>query len=297
MNELGPILAATDFSEHARHAVDRAARVAHETGAALTLMHVLPIGALQELRRWLDPDHGVEQRLHDDVQKQLHELVAQVQSSVAVAARAVDCNGNAIDEIVREANELDAGLLVLGARGAGVWRRLVLGSTSERVLRRTTRPLLVVRQAPQGPYRRVLVAVDFSSWSEHAIALARRVAPKATLVLFNAYQVPFVEKLHYAGVDGATIERYRQQARADANRSVRDLADANGLDAGEWQPCIVEGDAARRIIEYEQHEHCDLVVLGKHGRSATEYLLLGSVSKHVLAEGGTDVLVSTARAT
>lgn len=297
MNQLGSLLAATDFSEHARHAVDRAARLAHETDAALTLMHVLPLGALQELRRWLEPDRAVEQHLHDDAQRRLNALVAEVQSSRHVTARAVNCDGSVIDEIVREADALDAGVLVLGARGAGLWRRLVLGSTSERLLRRTTRPLLVVRQAPHGPYRRVLVAVDFSPWSARSIALARRVAPHATLVLFNACQVPFEEKLRYAGVDDATIERYRQQSRADANRGVHELAAANGLKPGEWQPLIVEGDAAQRIIEYEQDEHCDLVVLGKHGRSAVEDLLLGSVSKHVLAEGGADVLVSTARAT
>ncbi|HYN59971.1 MAG TPA: universal stress protein, partial [Rubrivivax sp.] len=49
------------------------------------------------------------------------------------------------------------------------------------------------------------------------------------------------------------------------------------------------------IVEAEQAQDCDLVVLGKHGQSPTEELLLGSVSKHVLAEGSADVLVSTAR--
>ena len=46
-SRLGPVLAATDFSAPARQAADRAALVAHETGAALTLMHVLPDDALQ----------------------------------------------------------------------------------------------------------------------------------------------------------------------------------------------------------------------------------------------------------
>ena len=48
-----------------------------------------------------------------------------------------------------------------------------------------------------------------------------------------------------------------------------------------------------RIVENEQSHDCDLVVLGKHGQSATVDLLLGSVTKHVLAEGNADVLVST----
>lgn len=68
------ICAATDFSDPARHAADRAARLAHETGAALTLMHVLPGGALQELRQWLGAGHPMEQQLQDDAQRHLGML-------------------------------------------------------------------------------------------------------------------------------------------------------------------------------------------------------------------------------
>jgi nucleotide-binding universal stress UspA family protein len=294
MSRLGPILAVTDFSGPARHAADRAARLAHETGASLTLMHVLPGGALQELRQWLGAGHVMEQQLHDEARRQLAALASAQQAHRHVAARLVNASGSVLDEINREAEAMDAALLVLGARGAGLLRRLVLGSTSERLLRRTTRPLLVVRQRPHEPYRRVLLALDFSPWSAHAITLARRVAPHARLLLFNAYQVPFEEKLHFAGVDAATIDRYRQQARADATQRVHALAAASGLKSSDWEPCIVEGDASQRIVEHEQDKDCDLVVLGKHGQSAAEDLLLGSVSKHVLAEGTTDVLVSTA---
>jgi len=295
MSHLGPILAATDFSAPARHAADRAARLAHETGAALTLMHVLPGGALQELRQWLGTGHAMEQQLHDDAERELGALASELQTHRHVNARTVHASGLVLDEIGREAEALDAALLVLGARGAGFLRRMVLGSTSERLLRRATRPLLVVRQTPHEPYRRVLVALDFSPWSAHAVTLARRVAPHARLLLFNAYQVPFEEKLHFAGVDAAAIDRYRRQARADATQRAHALAAASGLEPGDWEPCIVEGDASQRIVEHEEEKDCDLVVLGKHGQSATDDMLLGSVSKHVLAEGSTDVLVSTAR--
>jgi nucleotide-binding universal stress UspA family protein len=114
-------------------------------------------------------------------------------------------------------------------------------------------------------------------------------------MLFSAFQVPFEEKLRFAGVDAATIDHYRRQARAEATQRLHALAAASGLKPSAWEPCIVEGDAAQRIVEHEQELDCDLVVLGKHGQSAAEELLLGSVSKHVLAEGTSDVLVSTAR--
>jgi nucleotide-binding universal stress UspA family protein len=295
MTVLGPILAATDFSAPARHAAERAARLAHETGAALTLMHVLPNAPLLELRQWLGKEHAVEQHLNDDAKRQLRSLASELRAHRHVEVRTINANGSVLDEISREAQAAGAALLVLGARGAGFMRRLVLGSTSERLLRRTARPLLVVRQTPREPYRRVLVAVDFSPWSAHAVALARLVAPHARLMLLSAFQVPFEEKLRFAGVDAATIDHYRRQARAEATQRLHALAAASGLKPGAWEPCIVEGDASLRIVEHEQEMDCDLVVLGKHGQSAAEDLLLGSVSKHVLAEGTSDVLVSTVR--
>jgi len=121
------------------------------------------------------------------------------------------------------------------------------------------------------------------------------VAPHARLLLLNAYQVPFEGKLHYAGVDAATIDRYREHACAGATQRVHAMAAAGGLRLNDWELCIAEGNASQRIIEHEQAKDCGLVLLGKHGQSATEDLLPGSISKHVLAKGSTDVLVSTAR--
>lgn len=289
-----PVLAATDFSPPARHAAERAALLAHETGAALLLMHVLPGGAMQELRLWLGSGHATEQQLQADARRQLAAWQAQLQASRPVGVRTVIATGAVGDEIGREADAQGVALLVLGARGAGLLRRLVLGSTSERLLCRTGRPMLVVRQSPRGPYRRVLVALDFSPWSAQAIAQARRVAPQARLLLLHAYQVPFEEKLHFAGVDAATVDHYRAHARTDATQRLHALAAACGLAPGDWEPFIVEGEASLHIVELEQQEDCDLVVLGKHGRSAAEDLLLGSVSRRVLVEGRADVLVSTA---
>lgn len=49
-------------------------------------------------------------------------------------------------------------------------------------------------------------------------------------------------------------------------------------------PLRFNGDPSVRIIELKQEQNCDLIVMGRHGESALEELLLGSVTKHVLAE-------------
>lgn len=295
MSFAGPVLALTDLSPPAEQAAERAALLARMASVPLALLHVLPAYSLQQLRAWLPADPQLEQHICADALAALKRQAAGLQALHGPGLKLqTEClQGRVLEEAAAAAERLDAALVVLGARGAGFLRQMVLGSTAERLLRRSARPLLVVREPAAGAYRQVMVAMDFSPWSAAALALARRVAPGARLQLFHAWQVPFLEKLHFAGVDASTIEIYRQQTRADASRRLHAAAEAAGLAPDTWQPCIVEGDASLRLIEQEQMQACDLLVLGKHGRSATEDLLLGSTSKHVLAEGRCDVLVST----
>lgn len=287
------LLAATDFSIHARHAADRAARLAHETSAGLALLHVVPGQSVQALREWLGTGHASETQLFEQARQQLQSQAALLEQSRRVPVRVMLRSGSVLDEVTHAAQEAGAGLLVLGARGESFLRRLVVGTTSERLLRRTRLPVLVVRQAVHEPYRRVLLALDFSPWSQQALALARRVAPHAHLVLMHVFQVPFEDKLRFAGVDQDTVEHYRRQARSAATQHLHDLARSAGLRQTQWSACVVEGDAAFCIVQQEQQHDCDLVVMGKHGQSVTQELLLGSVTKHVLAEGSVDVLVAT----
>ena len=289
----GPILVATDFSVPARHAAERAARLAHETVSPLVLLHVEPGDLLAWLDEWLGQDSDARHRLRHDHHQRLDTLADELHRSRRVEV-SVQRRDGAVPAAIREAADtLDARLVVLGARGARPLRRLLLGSTAERMLHLSRRPLLVVRQRAHEPYRRVLVAVDFSGWSLPSLAAARLVAPHAQLTLLTVFQTPFEEKMHFAGVEPATIARYRQQARQQATRQLHPLAARAGLRAGHWTAQVVEGDAWMRVVEQAQQDDCDLVVMGRQGRSAGAELLLGSVTRQVLAEIDTDLLLST----
>lgn len=291
MTALKHLIAATDLSAPARQAAERAARLAHESGATLNLLHVLPQRPFQELQQWLGAP--LAEQLREAARRELSELAAGLQGARQVPVQTQIEAGPVLDVLLQAADLQAADLIVLGARGAGFLRRMVLGTTAERLLRRTQRPLLVVRQAAHEPYRRVLLALDFSPWSAAVLAQARRVAPHARWFLFNAFQVPFEEKLRFAGVDAATVDHYRRQARAQSTQQVHALAEQAGLKPAQWEPCIVEGEVSLRLVEQEQVLGADLVVIGKHGQSAAEDLLLGSVTKHLIAEGQCDVLVAT----
>jgi nucleotide-binding universal stress UspA family protein len=292
MTRLSTILAATDLSAPSRHAVFRAALLAKEAGAKLELLHVVERHALETLRATLARDTGdIGEKLHAHAQQALQDLAGQVLARYGVAPGVHVAEGAVLAEIITRADVIGGDLLVFGARGASFVRHWVLGATAERLLRKTVRPILVVKQVAHEAYRQVLVPVDFSPWSASALRLARSVAPTAEITLMHAYEVPFEGKLRFAGVDDEVIHRYRIGARDEALKKLHLCAAQSGLSVGNYRAVAVHGDAAPRILEQEEEEGADLLVVGKHGLGMTEELLLGSVTKHVIAEARCDVLV------
>ena len=151
--------------------------------------------------------------------------------------------------------------------------------------------MLVVKQVPRDRYRTLLVPVDFSPCSLRAIRHARALAPAADILLLHAFAVPFEGKLVLAGVDDDTIQRYRVAAEQEALQKLWELCQEARLPPDKVRLMVLHGDPLRHIIQQEQERNCDLIVMGKHGESLVEDLLLGSVTKHVLTESQADVLV------
>lgn len=286
-------MVATDFSALAGHAVARAFQLAGHNGAVLTLAHVLNGRVLDQLRSLLGVDAApVEQRLRDSVAVAIHTQIGAVDCH-GVAADVQLLTGEIIATLLREADRVDAGLMVLGAVGESVARRFVLGATVERLLQKTTRPLLVVRQPAEVAYRKVLVPVDFSAWSLPTLHMARAVAPDARLVLMHAYEVPFESQLSFAGLEKGIMQTYRTEARLRADMQLKELVAAAGLPAGCYETRLKHGPAVSMIEHSMAHEGCDLVVMGKHGRGWVEEMLMGSATQHLVQEARIDVLVTS----
>ncbi|MCK0508541.1 universal stress protein [Aromatoleum anaerobium] len=293
MNPVKRLLVATDLSAPARHAADRAALVAREVGASLDLFHVANVTALEKLRLLIaEVPAETGQRVLDSAREEMRELAANLLKHHGIAAGVQVASGPVLAEIIGRADTISADLLVLGARGSSFMRHLLIGTTAERMVRKTRWPMLIVKQPPHEPYRTLLVPVDFSPFSLRALRNAQAVAPAADVVLLHAFEVPFESKLRFAGIEDDLLARYRIAARQEALAKLRELRDEVGLPLERTRLIVVHGDASRNIIEQEQEQDCDLIVMGKHGESMLEDLLLGSVTKHVLAESQGDVLVS-----
>ncbi|MCZ2406034.1 MAG: universal stress protein [Burkholderiales bacterium] len=293
MNAFQRILVATDLSAPARRAAERAALLSRQTQAALDLLHVADLAPLDYLRQWLPGQtQDMPQRVQQAAQAQVQALAELLLQRHGVHARTHVRTGVLTRELVGVLQDVQADLLVCGARGESVVRHLLLGTTAQRILSTTPCPVLVVKQSPHEGYRRVLVPVDFSAASLGTLALARAIAPGAELVLLHAFEVPFEGHLRYARVEEDTLRQYRTVARQVATEKLEALRLQAGLGSGECLCLVQYGDPAQRIVEQEQDQDCDLIVMGKHGEGALADLLLGSVARHVLTESQCDVLVA-----
>lgn len=296
MSTLRTIITATDFSAPSRHAAQRAAQLARSSGATLTLQHTVGGSALDDLRRWLADGSQAARAIEADARQRLEDLSAELARAQGIAVKAHLSIGHPVERVIRHADEVDAGLVVTGTRGAGFFRGVVVGSTAERIAKRSSRPVLMVRQLPHEPYRRILVPVDFSAWSRSAIEGALQIAPQASLVLMHAVELPFEGKMRLAGVAEDTVMRYRDAARREAQQRLHDLAAVAGLDADRVRFSTPSGaDPWMLTVQEEQEHDCDLVVIGRQGRHAVDEFLLGSTTRMVISEGATDVLITCSR--
>jgi nucleotide-binding universal stress UspA family protein len=134
------ILCPVDFSDVSVRALQKAIALANADGAHLTLLHVTdPL--LDAAARAA----GTEDTITEQTQAELQKLLAAVSPEGAKGRMAVSASvGEPAQEILREALESKADLIVMGTQGRGAAGRLLMGSTATRVLEATTTPVLVV---------------------------------------------------------------------------------------------------------------------------------------------------------
>jgi nucleotide-binding universal stress UspA family protein len=171
----------------------------------------------------------------------------------------------------------DAELLVVGARGLGGFKSLLLGSVSNQCLHHAPCPVAVVHtpfEPAPGP-ERIVVGVDGSATAQGALrwALAEARARAASLIVLHAWPVPVVGgPFTIMAFDPVVSERTAHEIVDDAVAA----EDATDVDL---HRVVVCGSAAPALLDAA--DEASLVVVGSRGRGGFQRLLLGSVSQQV----------------
>jgi nucleotide-binding universal stress UspA family protein len=198
--------------------------------------------------------------------------------------------GSAADLLVGAADTHAADMVVVGEHGCGrgVWE--FLGSTAERVVRRASVPILVARELPLGPPRRILAAIDHSSGGRRALEWAAFLGRHldARVVAFHALE-PVMPPVELLGV--MPIGEIQEDLRLETERWLGQAARAAAR-RGEIAECrIAIGEPIHEILQALDQEQPDLVVIGSRGAPAAVGGILGGVAHAVLRRAKRPVLV------
>jgi nucleotide-binding universal stress UspA family protein len=151
------ILVPLDGSEHSQRALKTATQIAKKFKARMTLIHVysvtvppvimpepttltpsgVPVVTPAELSKMVEAAQEVGERILAEAEERLKSEGVKVDTSLS--------EGNTVQEITRVAEEGDFDLIVMGVRGIGRLRELLVGSVSEGVIKHASCPVLVVK--------------------------------------------------------------------------------------------------------------------------------------------------------
>jgi nucleotide-binding universal stress UspA family protein len=202
--------------------------------------------------------------------------------------------GKPAPEILRVARERTCDLIVISTHGLTGARKLFFGSTTERVLRETTRPVLVTPPRDPGPIGfedarrllgRVIAPVDLTPGSVAQTHVARAIAEALSLPLIAVHVIEPIKSLLAAKLHGASVEANRRSMAED--RMTELLATTpRRLHA---EALIAYGDPAEEIAKTARDRQAGLIVMGLHG-SPVLGPRMGSVTYRLLCLSSAMVL-------
>lgn len=280
------VLCPVDLSDASRRALDYALALGRQHAADVRVLQVVDLhGWAGTSVEGLDALTGQTRVL---LEEQLGWWAAR---SVDGAGAATELRGGpVVAGILAAGHEMGADLIVMGTHGRGGFERLALGSITEKVLRKSPCPVLVVPAREDaavrtGPLTRVVCATDFSEPSMQAVAWARIFVGEAhhALSLVTVIDWPFGET---HGPDPVT--ELRHNLEQEAATALQRIAAECGVVSAEL--VVRRGRAGRELLLYAAEAHAELIVLGVSGRGAINRALLGSTAHQVLRDAPCPVL-------
>jgi nucleotide-binding universal stress UspA family protein len=288
---LTTVIAGCDLSVPSDNALERAIGIAELHRAKIVLVH-----AQATEPQVVEVDNAMVEQLGEvsaavraEEAIRLGSKLAEIQA-LGLRASVISRIGAPDEVLASAAHDERADLVVVGTHGHTGVSRFLLGGVANATIRRAPCDVLVVRGAPvRAPFRKPLVATDFSSAAATALERAANAAPAGTAIdVVHAWQLP-------AGSWGATLlgqARFPWSTVRDAVlSSVKVQADKLVATHGPLRVELVQGPPASVITETAERGGYDLIVVGSHGHRGFRRLLLGSVAESTVRHASCSVLV------
>lgn len=300
------ILLPIDGSPPSEHAAAVGLALAKRLEASVVLVHVIEPQRYRELRDMqeaLERARTVGRALLEQWERKASR--AQVACTTQLTSTEPESRPGVAEALVDAGVAHGCDLVVMGTHGRTGLPRVLLGSVAERMARLAPVPLLLTRGDDAKPtlFKRILVAIDGSSYSELALKHADALAGALKARLSVVYVVPDLTQLY---VSAGRAWMFADQAQLQAQLAQEQ---ARLREQGEFilqeaiQQCehckqarAVLREAGRHLIgerirEVAEEEKAELIVMGTHGRTGLRKFLLGSVAEDVAQQARQPILL------
>jgi len=265
------VLLASDFSARCDRPLDRAIQLARAWNGRLIIAHILE-----------NPPAGAAMPSAEDLRLSLQADLPETARDAELVIR----TGSTPHILAAIAKERDAGIIVAGVARYNSWGDYFLGTAVDYIVRHSEAPVLVVRQRAFEPYRRLVVATDFSDCALRALLIAADLFSEIPITLVHAWHVPFEAFLssqntrrEISEVDASEMTKFMDNAAIAPNIRARITAITD------------EGEMAQVLHRHLKSPRTDLLVIGSHGQSGFVQATLGSTATEILNWARSDVLV------
>ena len=281
------ILLATDGSEYSEGAIREAVKLAKRCGSSLTVVSVIESNPEFDA---LAPQ--ITEKRERTAREGLESVKERAGREGVVCETIVRRGEDAYHGIAEEATRNKSTLIVMGRRGKTGLKRLVMGSVTARVIGHAPCNVLVVPKASEMRFNSIIVATDGSKYSStaagEAIGLAQRNKSRLTVVAAVPSELMTPTDIDFTMNQKELLAESEMREAEKNAKAVKEAALKSGVEAKAF---VMTGRPADTIIEIAKDKVADLIVLGSHGRTGVERLLMGSVAERVIVLASCPVLV------
>ena len=282
MIHIKKLMVPVDFSEASKKAVNYGLSLALEFQARLILAHIVQYDTLAYLT--------AKARLLELIPDELRE-----RTDFEIIVK----GGEVREELLGILDEKEIDLIVMGSRGRSYFERLLLGSVTERMLRKVHVPILTVShldperelQKPGPvPLKKLLYATDLVDGSEAGLEFSIRLARGLDAQLAVVHVVQPLDTAIYGMETAGYLPDYPLEARAQASERLNRIVALVSDGSVPITTVLAEGVAYERINEAAAEYKADLVVINLQGKGRLDRALLGTTAERVIRTATVPVL-------
>ncbi|HEV7350617.1 universal stress protein [Telluribacter sp.] len=276
------ILVPTDFSTNSQKALEIAAGLAVQANAELVLLNVgdnvTNTSPIQEFVTFDQNSRGGLTQNARDYMVELRRELMENPAFVPLKIRAEFYKGSLVPIIENYAEQYNIDLIVMGTRGASGLEELLIGSNTEKVIRRACCPVLAV---PQEAKTGKITSVVFPSTlkDNQKVVFRRMAAIQKTLGTGIQVQVLYINDPAGLGSEEAIQQRFREL-----------ISDSQLLNTTFHLKGALDLDEGVEILRFAKEQQADIIAMGTHQRRGLSHLLLGSMTEDTVNHSEIPVL-------